>query len=230
MNKAQEDGIRVINKKTEEAGGTSNLMCYARGLEGIGECRIMLTSGDNRIFKGDPKPFGAVGVKSLYIKSISINHFVMCYDALGHMNNMPLAVNHATCMVITIDFSKNDLPTDMEEEAKAKGYAMFHFPGFNFSDKKVEFVQDFQKMLSVTVTRAPIYQEKLGKPLPALLSICYFTKAYGSDDDEDKTAELKSSEDSNKIKKMYHCEMASVDDRDSNSLKLLGEVKGRSVM
>lgn len=140
MNKAQADGLKVINKKTEAAGGTSNLMCYARGLEGIGECRIMLTTGDNRIFKGQPHQFNAVGVKSLFIRSISINHFVMCYDALGEMASAPLAVNHASCMVITIDFAKNDMSEEMRAESEEKGYAMFHFPGFSYSEKRVEFV------------------------------------------------------------------------------------------
>jgi hypothetical protein len=183
----------------------------------------MLTTGDNRIFKGNPKPFGAVGVKSLYIKSISINHFVMCYDSLGPMNNIALAVGHGSCMVITMDFSKNDMPQEMRKESEQKGYAMFHFPGFNYSTKRVEFIQDFQKLLSVTVTRGPIYQEKLGKPLPALLSICYFTKAYGGRDDKEKTAGIKSAKDADKIQQMYKCETASVDDRDQNSLTVLGE-------
>lgn len=81
-----EGDLKVINKKTEEAGGTSNLLCYADGLEGVGKCRIMLTTGDNKLFKGDPKEFGAVGVKQVYLKSISITKFVMCYDSLGPIN------------------------------------------------------------------------------------------------------------------------------------------------
>ena len=96
---------------------------------------------------------------------------------------------------------------------------MFQFPGFSYSKGKLNWIQNFQKLLSVTVTRPPIYRpEEPDKPTPARLSICYFTAEYGARDAEEKTPGIKSAKDSDKIKELYKCEAALVDDRDGESL------------
>lgn len=58
-------------EQDEASGGTSNLLCYSRGLDGVGECRIMVTTRDNKLVKGKSYEFGAQGVKNVMLKSIS---------------------------------------------------------------------------------------------------------------------------------------------------------------
>jgi len=51
----------------------------------------MLTTGDNKLLKGNPKPFaGSIGVKNIMLKSISITHFILCYDSLGPIGTIPM--------------------------------------------------------------------------------------------------------------------------------------------
>ncbi|CAD7935883.1 unnamed protein product [Amoebophrya sp. A120] len=179
---------------TVQKGVQNHLLCYAKGVDGEGRCRIIKTHAGrsrNELVKGDSTLFGVDKIRSLMLKPIAMpGFFLLCHDSSAQPGCMILEVKSAPAPASA---EGNDPPSsDVEPWPLISYHTQPPQSRFQLAAATVS------KLLSLIVTRPPVHTDL--RVAPAEFAVCYKT-----------------------MKNKFQCDQGTFDDRDPLSLTRRGE-------
>ncbi|CAD7958106.1 unnamed protein product [Amoebophrya sp. A25] len=138
-------------------GNQNHLLCYAKGVGGVGTCRIVKTfagRAHNDLVKGNGTEFNVRGIRNLMVKSITKKFFVLCHDSTAA----------AGCFILEVrESEKQEQSGDMD------------WPSIVYHNRVGEAfaMGAVSKLLSLIVTRPPVHTEL--RTTAAEFAVCYKT-------------------------------------------------------